>query len=155
METNLSLPTRPARLALTGRSILVLAAATLLVPLGARWSPDGHVAAAATRTVPYAYRDVTSAGLVPALYRRFQREAQELCASVELAGADDPGLRDYCAQRVVDRAVRTIGAPALTEYHESLRGPAATTRIARADRAESTRIARNDGAPHSRLHLIM
>jgi UrcA family protein len=134
METNLSLPSRSARLTVTGRSILVLAAATLLVPLGARWSPDDHAAAAATRNVAYAYGEVTSAAQVPSVYRRFQHEALTLCGSVDLP-ADDPGIRADCARRVVDRAVRTIGAPALTGYHESQQAPAETTRVALADEA--------------------
>jgi hypothetical protein len=49
METNFSIPTLPARAALTGRSILVLAAATLLVLLGARSSPDDHAVTASNR----------------------------------------------------------------------------------------------------------
>src|SRR5262245_65860170 len=85
MEPNISLPTRPARLAMTGRSVLVLAAATLLVPLGSRWSHDAdHAVAASTRTVAYAYGEVTSAARVPALYRRFEREALELCTRLAL-----------------------------------------------------------------------
>jgi UrcA family protein len=148
METNLSLPSRPARLAVTGRAIAVLAAATLLVSLGARWSPDHQAEAASTRNVAYSYREVTSAARVPALYRRFQREALELCASVELTAADDPGLRDYCAQRVVDRAVRTIDAPALTAYHQSLQEPPQAP-------AETTRVARADPTPEFRFRLII
>lgn len=144
MEANLSLPSRRVRTAVTGRSILVLAAATLLVSLGANWSPGEHAANAYTRTVAYRYGEVTSADRVPALYRRFQLEALKLCASVVPAGIDDPGFGAHCAQRVVDRAVHTIGAPALTEFHESLH-----------QRAETTRVARADQAPEFRFRLII
>lgn len=51
METNISLPSCSARTALTARSILVLAAATLLVLLGARSSPDDHATATSARNV--------------------------------------------------------------------------------------------------------
>ena len=51
METNVSLPSCSARVALTGRSILVLAAATLLVLLGARSSPDDRATATSVRNV--------------------------------------------------------------------------------------------------------
>ncbi len=51
METNISLPSCSARAALTGRSILVLAAATLLVVLGARSSPDDRASATSDRNV--------------------------------------------------------------------------------------------------------
>jgi UrcA family protein len=132
MEANFSLPSRPARSAVSGRSILVLVAATLLVPLAAHLSPSEHLAGPSTRNVAYAYGEVTNAARVPALYRRFEREALELCGEAGLL--DGVGSRSQldCAERVVDRAVREVDAPALSAYHQSREDSTQATRVASA-----------------------
>ena len=72
METNVSLPSCSARVALTGRSILVLAAATLLVLLGARSSPDDRAAAAG-----FVVADEKARHLLDRLLRRRQADSHE------------------------------------------------------------------------------
>jgi UrcA family protein len=132
MEANFSLPSRPARSAVSGRSILVLVVATVLVPLAAHLSPSEHVAGPSTRNVAYAYGEVTNAARVPALYQRFEREALELCEQAGLLDGVDSRLQLDCVERVVDRAVREVDAPALTAYHESREGSTQVTRVASA-----------------------
>lgn len=128
METNFSLPSRPARAALNGRSILVLVVATLLVPLAAHLSPTEYVSAPARQNVAYEYGEVTSATRVPALYQRFEAAAADLCA--EAAGGLDLRWQSECVERVVDRAVRDVDAPVLTAWHETRQASTGVTRLA-------------------------
>jgi len=132
MEANFSLPAPPARVELSGRSILVLVVATLLVLLAAHLSPTEHVTGPTTQNVAYLYGEVTSAGRVPALYHRFEVEAVKLCEQLERAGLLAPPASSDCVTRVVDDAVRRIGAPLLTAYHEAQQAPAPAIRVARA-----------------------
>ena len=132
MESNFSLPNRRARENVTGRGILILVVATLLVPLAAHLSPARDAVVPARQNVAYAYVDVTSDTRVPALYRRFQGEALQFCGRLEISGAIAPGSRTDCAVRVVDSAVRRVDAPVLTEYHETQHASAAVTRVASA-----------------------
>jgi UrcA family protein len=130
METNLSLPSRPARVDLTGRSILVLIVATLLVPLAAHLSPTEYVTGPARQNVAYDYAEVTSAARVPAVYQRFEAAAAHLCA--EAAGGLDLRWQGECVERVVDRAVRDVDAPVLTAWHETRQATTEVTRLASA-----------------------
>jgi UrcA family protein len=132
MEANFSLPSRPARSAVSGRSILMLFAATVLVALAAHLSPSEHLAGPSTRNVAYAYGEVTNAARVPALYRRFEREAAELCDPAGLLDGVDSRSQLDCVERVVDRAVREVDAPALTTYHQSREDSTQATRVASA-----------------------
>ena len=128
METNFSLPSRPARAGMNGRSILVLVVATLLVPLAAHLSPTEYVAGPARQTVAYEYAEVTSAAPVPVLYQRFEAAAADLCE--QAAGGVDLRWQGDCVQRVVDRAVRDVDAPALTAWHETRQSSTEVTRLA-------------------------
>ncbi|HEX9773467.1 MAG TPA: UrcA family protein [Steroidobacteraceae bacterium] len=130
METNLSTPTREARASVTGRSVLVLVVATLLVPLAAHLSSADRGPERRTQSVQYEYRDVTNVARVPALYRRFQLEASEFCERLDLASAIDPQLQADCVEQVVDVAVRTIDAPVLTAHHQARQASAPVTRVA-------------------------
>ena len=130
METNLSLPSRPARVEMTGRSILVLVVATLLVPLAAHLSPTEYVTGPARQNVAYHYADLTSAARVPALYQRFEAAAADLCE--EAAAGVDLRWQGECVERVVDRAVRDVGAPVLTAWHETRQTSTEVTRLASA-----------------------
>ena len=130
METNLSLPSRHARAALNGRSIVVLVVATLLVPLAAHLSPTEYVATPERQTVAYEYVEVTSSARVPELYQRFEAAAADLCE--EAAGGLDLRWQSDCVERVVERAVRDIDAPALTAWHVTRHAPAEATRLASA-----------------------
>ena len=130
METNISLPSRPARAAMNGRSILVLVVATLLVPLAAHLSPTEYVPGPARQNVAYDYAEVTSAARVPALYQRFETAAADLCE--EAAGGLDLRWQGECVERVVDRAVREVDAPVLTAWHETRQASTEVTRLASA-----------------------
>jgi len=130
METNFSLPSRPVRAGVSGRSLLVLVVATVLVPLAAHLSPTEHVAGPSARNVAYAYGEVANAARVPALYQRFEHEALELCEDAGLLDGLDSRSQFDCVERVVDRAVREVGAPALTAYHESRGSSKPETRVA-------------------------
>ncbi len=132
MEANFSVPSLPARASVTGRSLLVLVVATLLVPLAAHLSPTEHVAGPATQNVAYGYGEVTTAERVPALYRRFEREALELCESTGLYETRDSRSPSDCVERVVELAVREIDAPLLTAYHETRQASAKPARVASA-----------------------
>ena len=132
MEANFSLPAPPARVELSGRSILVLVVATLLVLLAAHLSPAEHVTGPVTQNVAYTYGEVTSAGRLPALYQRFEAQAMKLCERLELAGVLAPQALPDCVTRVVDDAVRRIGAPLLVAYHEAQQVPAEATLVAHA-----------------------
>jgi UrcA family protein len=132
MEANFSLPSHPARATITGRGILILVAATLLVPLAAHLSPTRNVTGPVRQSVAYAYVDVTSDTRVPTLYRRFQREALQFCGRLEIAGAIAPGSRMDCAVRVVESAVRRVDAPVLTAYHDAQQVSTQVTRVASA-----------------------
>ena len=109
METNFSLPSRPVRAGVSGRSLLVLVVATVLVPLAAHLSPTEHVAGPSARNVAYAYGEVANAARVPALYQRFEREALGLCEDAGLLDGLDSRSRFDCVERVVDRAVQIFG----------------------------------------------
>ena len=130
MEANLTLGNRSARAPLTGRSILVLVVATLLVPLAAHLSPTEYLTAPARQTVTYDYADVTSPARVPALYQRFETVAAGLCE--QAAGGLDLHWQVDCVERVVDVAVHDIDAPALTAWHESRQSATEVTRVASA-----------------------
>jgi UrcA family protein len=132
METNFSLPSAQARASVTGRSVLVLVVATLLVPLAAHFSSADPTYGQRTQNVQYEYRDVASAARVPALYLRFQLEAMGFCERLDRTSPVDPRRRVDCAERVVDRAVRWIDAPELTAYHEARQDRTTVTRVARA-----------------------
>ncbi len=132
METNFSVPSELARGSVTGRSILVLVVATLLVPLASHLSTAKPETPQRTQHVVYDYRDVTSSARVPTLYVRFQLEATEFCESLERSSPVDSRPQLECAERVVDAAVRRIDAPELTAYHQARKESASVTRVARA-----------------------
>jgi UrcA family protein len=131
METNFSVPSATARASVTGRSLLILAVATLLVPLSAHFSSADPADGQRTQTVQYEYRDVANVARVPAFYLRFQLEAMEFCARLDRMSPVDPRPQVDCAERVVDRAVHRIDAPELTAYHEARQDRTTVTRVAR------------------------
>ena len=130
METNLSLASPRARSALNGRSILVLVVATLLVPLAAHLSPTEYVAGPVRQNVAYEYAEVSNAARVPELYQRFEAAAADLCE--EAAGGLDLRWQGECVERVVDRAVSDVDAPALTAWHETRQAKTEATLLASA-----------------------
>jgi UrcA family protein len=130
MEANLTVDTRTERAATTGRSILVLVVATLLVLLAAHLSPTEYVAGPARQTVVYDYADVTNPARVPAVYQRFEAVAADLCE--QAAGGLDLRWQVDCVERLVALAVRDIDAPALTAWHETRQTTTEATRLASA-----------------------
>lgn len=119
METNVSTTTERVRTRLAGRSILYLTMVAIGLPFASGTLSAGGSGERRAKYVEYSYRDVTEPARVPALYRRFQDIALALCASLD-AGLPMDLRRDVvCAERAIDRAVRSIDAPELTAYHTS------------------------------------
>ena len=102
----------------------VLVGALTLYPLS--W--DCLAAAASndvrTEVVKFADLDLKRPAGAQELYRRIQQAARDVCEPNRID--ENPYMRDYrlCLSSAIARAVVEVGAPLLTEHHQSRSDPA-------------------------------